>query len=99
MGGFLDGLFKEEDHGRQDGNAAENAHKHAFNHNDSKISAKGEGHEQKSGKPGDSSGGSSGNGSKCARDGLCHSIFPMFIGRLQFFITAQQEDGVIHSDA
>ena len=94
---FLNCLVKYQNHGRQDGDAADNADQNTFCHNDTKVAAKGKGHNTQCQETGYGGNGASGYGFERVGDCMAHRT--LFVIRETLFIlleTVQQEDGVVH---
>ena len=95
---LLQGFVEGKDEGGEDGDRAEDAEDDAFGHNDTKIDAKGEGHETESDEAGDSGGGRTDDGAESFLDRLNHGIIGGFAFGLFFFKRMPEKDGIIHGD-
>ena len=94
---FLNCLVKYQNHGRQDGDTADNADQNTFCHNDTKVAAKGKGHNTQCQETGYGGNGASGYGFERVGDCMAHRT--LFVIRETLFIlleAVQQEDGVVH---
>ena len=97
MSRFLNCLVKYQNHGRQDGDTADNADQNTFCHNNTKVAAKGKGHNAKCQETGYRSNGASGYRLEGIGDCMTHGT--LFVTRETLFIfleAIQQEDGIVH---
>ena len=74
MGSLPDGLVEDQDEGRQDGDAADNAQQDALGHDHAHVQTQGEAHEAQGDEAGD--GGQRGAGDRCdgSGDGVSHGL-------------------------
>ena len=107
---FMLGIFKatteDEDNSRKDSDGADNAQDNTFGHDETKIEAKGKGHEHEGNKTGDSGNGRTEDGAEGFFNGGGHGSLAIFFGELilfakiflLFFEAVPEEDRIIHGD-